>query len=215
MNSVGKNLSKWIKEPSTWFSLVAFLTSLITFYFNWPRTASLQVYLPDKVPIQFFGRSNALLNVLLPIYIYNTGSPGNTAIVKKATARIRFLPGNGTGEDIGFTWDSTGRLVTASEYKAKNPDEKSQEGVPDYFVEESRDIPFAISWKETAFKYFHFFQEKPITDLTPPVALEVSVALTTMDGKTYRLGGLRYGLSEADLADSINKKVFKWIPRQQ
>ena len=121
MNSVRKNLSKWIKEPSTWFSLVAFLTSLITFYFNWPRAASLQVYL-DKVSILFHGSSDpgkVAVDLALPIYIINTGSPGNIAIVKNATAQIRFLPGNGSDEDLDFFWYNTARLLSPSEIHIK------------------------------------------------------------------------------------------------
>jgi len=158
MNSVRENLSKWIKEPSSWFSLAAFLTSLITFYFNWPRAASLQVYVPDKVPIRFYGRSHASLDVRLPIYIYNTGSSGNTAIVEKATARIRFSSENGSGESIKFSWVSTARLLTAREFKAKNADMQLQEGAEDYFDQESRDVPFAIQGKKQRSSIFNFRQ---------------------------------------------------------
>jgi hypothetical protein len=214
MNSVRNNLSKWIKEPSTWFSLVAFLTSLITFYFNWPRAASLQVYL-DKVSILFHGSSDpgkVAVDLALPIYIINTGSPGNIAIVKNATAQIRFLPGNGSDEDLDFFWYNTARLLSPSEYKSKYPD-RQLENAQDYFDYESRDIPFAIQGKETAIKIFGFKSKQSITNLTPPVVFEVSVTLMTMDGKIYRLEGLRYYLS-ADDFNSINQGISPWIIRQ-
>jgi hypothetical protein len=213
MNSVRENLSKWIKEPSSWFSLAAFLTSVITFYFNWPRAASLQLYVPNKVPMRFFGHSHTSLDVRLPIYIYNTGSSGNAAIVEKANAQIRFSSGNGPAESIKFSWVSTARLLTAREFKTKNADLQLQEGAEDYFDQESRDVPFAIQGKETAFKYFQFSPESQITNLTPPVVLEISVALTTMDGRTYELkNSRRYKLSAEVLDDSINRGIFEWIP---
>jgi hypothetical protein len=203
-------LADWIKSPSTWISLAALLISVITFYLVYLDAGTMVIYPAEQVAIQIRPDSSFILTV--PTVLYNTASSGKWKTIKDITVTARIRDRDGTPHTTRLGWVSTSRFMSKLDFEKNYPTE-AQADVVEYFVYESKKVPFSISGKQTTFKLLNF-TSRPIADLAAPFLMDIVVETITMEGENYRSPAVSYSIPERDFQISQQSGVFRWISQR-
>jgi hypothetical protein len=210
INNLQTRLADWIKTPSTWISLAAFFISVATFYWVYLDAGTLAIYPAEQIAIKIEPDSSFLLTV--PAVLYNTSSSSKWKTVKDVNVIAKINGREGTTQTTQLGWMTTSRFMSKLDFE-KNYPTKAQADVDEYFVYESKKVPFSISGKQTTFKLFDF-RSRPIAGLSAPLIMDVVVEVVTMEGERYRSSVVSYGVPERDIQISQQSGVFRWISQR-
>jgi len=142
----------WIRQASTWISLSATIFSLLALYLVHFDKGKLEIELPMSVGILLRGDTPG--NLLIPVVFYNTGALRTTQLVRDITVTLSPIEDDGlTNQSLYYEWYENHKFMGKLEFERLYPDKK--ENVQDYFVYESRDVPFNIKGGESDYKLLH------------------------------------------------------------
>lgn len=95
--------------------------------------------------------------------------------------------------------------------------ERKQPGVGDYFVYESRKIPFSVSGGQAVSKIFQFKSSNHISSFSAPFTVDIILEATTMESEQFRSlereNENRYFSSEKDVKIINEGKEHRWVSR--
>jgi hypothetical protein len=142
-------IRKFFKQPASWFSLIAAIlsiiaaiTSFITFWVVQADPGTLKAFLPDRVGLRLF--DDGTLQMIVPITITNTGAPRTHRHVTRISALVHAITSNNPqSSDVRLLWSDEDEFLSPEEYKEKHKDAKI--GQKDYVDYVTRAFPFHLA----------------------------------------------------------------------
>ena len=90
----------------------------------------------------------------------------------------------------------------------------SDSNVVDYFVYESRKIPFGVSGRETVYKLCEFIPLRGVSGSPGPFTIEIILEAITAEGDKYKSSSGAYRVSREDAEASARLRIYSWVGRQ-
>lgn len=173
------SLIKWIKQPTSWLSVIATLISIstivisiATFRLVYADRGEVKVVMPDRVGIKLWCRDAELkrpgdADLLIPLTFTNTGAPRTVQHVTRVTAILsNIYPSKVLGnKEVDLGWSYEYMFVSRQQWFQKYPNEKGRTAEKtgscdreDYLDYLNRAVPFAIWGGTSAYKLSEFIQ---------------------------------------------------------
>lgn len=210
--SVGQSFRSWIKEPATWFALVSFVVSMVTFYLVYVDEGTLKPLFPPEIAVILTPEETKPPLLLVPMTFHFTGAPARQEVITQVNAAVTLTPENGsTSQTLFYAWRRTYRLIGKFEFERLYPERRDPDA-EDYIEYESRNVPFTLKGDEVSFKLLEL---EPEADPDPsfsvvPAHLEVCLDISTIK-RNFKECQAQYYLSAIAIADARAMGRYQWI----
>lgn len=136
----------WFKQPASVLSLVAAVTSLLTWFWVYANKGEIRIIPPDRVGIALAGGD---LSLIIPLIFTNTGAPRTNQLIRRVTVELDGItPIKQPPISLRLRWRLEVKYIKA----------KEDDFLHDRLDYVNRAVPFAVVGGTSTPKLFEFIQ---------------------------------------------------------